>query len=104
MQVGPKDLSEAEHKPIVAHWYAEWRDDDLRRRAITRGEPGGQARLVAYTLLIVIPTVRGILASSQGQMAVLGDAVGILCDVLRLRARGHILDNVSGELALLIAL
>ena len=103
LQIGLHDLSEAEHRPIVAYWHGQWSDDELQMLQVTRGSPSGQARLEAYTLLVALTTWREVLATTQGTLAVLGDALGVLYDVMKLRARDSVLNSVAGEMALVLA-
>ena len=70
---------------------------------VTKGDPMGQARWEAYTLLIAMKTWESVLRETQGQLAIRGDALGVLQDVLRMRARDKILNDVTGELALIVA-
>ena len=39
----------------------------------------------------------------QGRRAILGDALGVLYVVVKFRARGSILNDIAGEIALLMA-
>ena len=39
----------------------------------------------------------------QGRIAILGDALGILYDVVKFRARDTVLNNIAGEIALILA-
>ena len=80
LQVGLTRLEEASWRPIVSFWHGRWTDDELKLLQVDRNSPSGQARLEAYTLLIALTTWREVLARSQGTVAVLGDALGILYD------------------------
>ena len=69
-------------------------------------EPGGsagQARLEALTLLISVATWRPLLAASQGTLTFVGDALGVLHDALRFKAREPVLNGIISEMALEIA-
>ena len=68
-----------------------------------RGDPAGQARLEAYTLLTALTTWQTTLAKTQGHLAVLGDALGVLHDVVKLKAHDKILNALAGEMALILA-
>ena len=54
-------------------------------------------------MLISVKTLARTLAASQGPLAILGDALGVLHDALRMRARDPILNMVIGEMALILA-
>ena len=69
-------------------------------------KPGGAAgppRCEAYTLLLSIATWRMIIGTSQGSLAIIGNALGILHDAIKLKAKDPALNLIVGELALLIA-
>ena len=70
---------------------------------LERGNPMGQARLEAYPLLMALRTWKELLREAQGQLAIRGDALGALQDVLRMRARDKVVNDVTGELALIVA-
>ena len=57
----------------------------------------------AYTLLLAINTWQELILSSQGRLAVRGDALGVLQDVLKMRARDPVLNDVTSEIALILA-
>ena len=67
------------------------------------GDPGGQARCEAFALLHALTAWRKILGSTQGELAVLGDALGVLYDVMRLKARDPVLNAMAADMALLLA-
>ena len=70
---------------------------------VDRNSPSGQARLEAYTLLVALTTWRDTLASTQGTVAILGDALGVLYDVMKLKARDVVLNSLAGEMALILS-
>ena len=51
LQAGIRDFSSAHEQRYIAYWGGEWTKDDLRRVQVDAGDPAGQARLEAYTLL-----------------------------------------------------
>ena len=87
----------------MSYWADSWNAEDRRRLQIQAGDPAGQARVEAYTLLISIATWRQILLESQGSLAIIGDALGFLHDAVKLRAEDPVLNAIMGDLALLIA-
>ena len=87
----------------MAYWNTQWTDADVSLLQVVRGEPAGQARLEAFTLLVALATWRVTFTEAQGNLAVLGDALGVLHDVVKLKARDRILNAVAGEMALVLA-
>ena len=57
----------------------------------------------ALTLLTGVTTWRPLLATMQGSLTFVGDALGILQDALKLRAKEPLLNGIMGELALQLA-
>ena len=49
---------------------------------IEKGDPAGQARVEALMLAIALRTWKDLLLTTQGALAVRGDALGILMDVV----------------------
>ena len=62
-----------------------------------------QAKFEALTLLISVTTWLPLLATMQGSLTFVGDALGILQDALKLRAKEPVLNGIMGELALQLA-
>ena len=79
-----------------------WSDADLETLQVQRGNPQGQARLEAFTLLIAINTWRRLLVEAQGRLAIRGDALGVLQDVVKMRARDPRLNDITSEIALFL--
>ena len=77
--------------------------DELLLLDVQPGDPAGQARLEAYTLLGALATWQSTLADMQGSLAVLGDALGILYDVTKLKSKEPVLNAIAAEMALLMA-
>ena len=103
LQCGVPSLEAACSSKILAYKGTQWSDADLELLKVKRGDPQGQARVEAYTLLIAIRSWTQILMDSQGSLAIRGDALGVLYDGLRVRARESIPDDLAGEMALLSA-
>ena len=103
LQVGVGNLKDHEAAPIVAYWHDEWDTED--RKAVRAGlkDPADQAKFEAYTLLQSIIAWRPLLASTHGSLAIVGDALGVLHDVVKFRAREPILNEIIGEAALHLA-
>ena len=55
------------------------------------------------TLLHSVSLGRKIIAEAQGRLAIIGDALGVLHDALKLKARMSVLNAIMCELALLLA-
>ena len=51
LQAGTEQFSDAHRKPFIAYWTGAWSDQDLERLQVKRGDPAGQARREAFTLL-----------------------------------------------------
>ena len=66
LQVGVASQAEAASKPSVAFWAERWTADDLSLVNVAPGDPAGQARLEASTLLASVATWRPLVAASQG--------------------------------------
>ena len=77
--------------------------DDLLMIEVNQGDPAGQARVEALTLAVALRTWSNILSNSQGLLAVRGDALGVLHDVMKLRARDPILNSLAHTMALTVA-
>ena len=87
MQAGIRDFSSAHEQPYIAYWGGEWTKEDLRRVQVDAGDPAGQGRLEAYTLLHSVYLWRKIIKNAQGSLAVMGDALGVLHDAMKFRAK-----------------
>ena len=96
-------MKEAHKQPVITYWYGSWSDEELRVLQVDRGAPSGQARLEAYTLLVSVWCWRRLLAETNGGFAIIGDALGVVYDALKLRASDRVLNSVMGELALVLA-
>ena len=103
LQVGLHSIEQAAAAPIVSYWNTTWTDNDLKLVRAIRGEPSGQARLEALTLLIAVATWTKLFGSMQGSLAILGDALGVLYDFAKLRAKDPILNEIARETALILA-
>ena len=67
------------------------------------GDAGSQAKWEAFSLLLAVATWLPILSSAESQLAFCGDALGVLADALRFRAKEPVLNKITAELALCIA-
>ena len=103
LQVGLNSLDQATTKPVVAYWHDSWTESDFKTVQVRPQDPGGQASLEALTLLISVATWIDVLKTSQGAVNVLGDALGILHNAMRFKAKHPVLNAVAGELATLVA-
>ena len=95
-------LRDSATKPIVAHWRDQRPDPDMQVQKVHRNYPAGQARLEAYVLLTSIKTWLPLLKESQGGFAMMGDALGIHHDLVRMRTKDLVLLHVAAELALTV--
>ena len=82
---------------------AKWTADDLSLVNVALGDPVGQARLEAYALLVSMWCWREIVATSDGGLAIVGDALGVVRDPLKLRSNDAVLNKIKGEFALVLA-
>ena len=103
LQAGVEQFSTAHEKPFVAFWAGTWSDEDLARAQVKRGDPAGQARLEAFTLLNSVFLWRKILHKAHGKLAVMGDALGVLHDARKFKAQDRVLNEIMAELALIVA-
>ena len=87
LQSGLKTVEEAAIKPIISYWHAHWSDRDLATVKATRGEARGQAVLEAYALLLSVSTWAKILEQAQGALHIRGNALGVLQNMLRFKAK-----------------
>ena len=87
----------------MTYWHSEWTEDDLAVAQVQSGDPSGQARLEALTLLIAITLWRQVITDAQGRLAIVGDALGVLHDAIRLKAKDSVLNSIMCELALVLA-
>ena len=103
MQAGITQFNDAHRQKYVSFWASEWTDDELQRIQVKRGDPAGQARVEALTLLYSVFTWSKVIRESAGSLAIMGDALGVLHDATKFRANGPILNSVMAELALILA-
>ena len=103
LQVGVPSLEQAASCEIVSYLACPWTDQELEMLRVSRGDPAGQAKLEALTLVTAVNTWQPVLAKAQGRLAFRGDALGILFDMLRYRAKDSMLNDLAGALALLVA-
>ena len=103
LHVGVPSLSEASRRPIVAYTSAVWSQSDLAMISVRAGDPAGQARVEALTLAMALRTWKEILLTTHGMLAVRGDALGILMDVVKLKARDPVLNLLAHDMSLTIA-
>ena len=103
MQTAVYDLHKATSQPFMTYWQGEWSAADLSTVQVQSGDPAGQARLEAFTLLVSIFLWRQIFSEAQGRLAIVGDALGMLHDALKLRAKDPVLNSIMCELALVLA-
>ena len=103
MQSAVADLRDAFAHPCVTFWQSEWTEADRAIAQVRNMDPAGQARLEAMTLLTSVYLWRRIIADSQGKLAIVGDALGVLHDALKLKAKDSVLNAIMCEMALLLA-
>ena len=80
LQAGIRQFSAAHRQKLVVYWTTEWTDEELSQVQVSRGDPAGQARLEALTLLHSVHIWKEIIRDSAGALAVMGDALGVLHD------------------------
>ena len=76
---------------------------DLALLEVARDDPAGQAKFEAYTLALALNTWQRLLQTAQGRLAIRGDALGILHDVLKLKAREPKLNALAHQIAYILA-
>ena len=103
LQFGVPTIQDIAKHQIVTYLSVQWTDADLNAVRVTRGDPAGQARLEALSLLTALNSWATLIADSQGRLLIRGDALGNLFDVLRFRARDPVLNDLACEMALLTA-
>ena len=103
LQIGVKSLDTAASIPILAYVRTQWLDSDLDLLGVERGDPAGQAKFEAYTLALALNTWQRLLQTAQGRLAIRGDALGILHDVLKLKAREPKLNALAHQMAYILA-
>ena len=102
LQVLAEHLHESHGSPVLAYWSEPWNETD-RKLLRVRRESADQAKYEAYALLHSVLAWRDMLATAQGSLAIIGGALGILHDLVKFRARDPVLNEVVGEIALLMA-
>ena len=70
---------------------------------VNNGDPAGQARVETLALAVALRTWAKMLSNSRGRLVVRGDALGVLHDVTKLRARDPILNSFAHTMALTVA-
>ena len=103
LQAGITQFNEAHRQQYISYWASEWTDDELRRIQVKRGDPAGQARVEALTLLHAVWTWSKVIREFAGSLAMMGDALGVLHDATKFRASAPILNSVMAEMALILA-
>ena len=96
-------MTEVTNSAVISYSATSWADEDLAMIQVARGDPVGQARVEALTLAIALKTWSTILAQSQGQLVVRGDALGVLHDVIKMNATDSVLNCLAHEMAFIIA-
>ncbi len=103
LQTGVRDIHRATEAPIITYWTEAWQREDFELMQVAQGDSAGQARWEAFTLLQCVASWRELLTTAQGRLVILGDALGVLCDAVKFRAKDAKLNEVMAELALLVA-
>ena len=98
-----QSLQQAANCEFVAYLAFRWTDADLELVGVSRGDSAGQAKLEALTLLTAINSWKPTLTTAQGRRAIRGDALGVLYDVFRFRAKDAVLNDLVRAMALLVA-
>ena len=81
----------------------QWRVSDLELLGAARDDQAAQAKFEAYTLALALNTWKRLLHTAQGKLAIRGDALGILHDVLKLKARVPIPNALAHQMAYILA-
>ena len=80
-----------------------WTAEDAEAVHATVGNPESQAVWEAYALLLAFRAWTHKLAVTPGKIFLCGDALGVLHDAIKMRARDKRLNSIMAELALTIA-
>ena len=89
--------------PVAFYWSTRWKQDDEKLIGAKIGAAASQAKWEAYALLLAVMTWRPILKATESQLAFCGDALGVLIDAMKFRAREPMLNKLMAELALVVA-
>ena len=100
---GGATLQETWNDEITDYIIAEWTEQDHQNLHAARGDPKHQAEWETYALLMAIRTWCKRLAQFQGKLWIVGDAKGILQDVIARRARNPQINLLVAEIQLELA-
>ena len=103
MQLNIVHWNERDHTPVLEHWARVWAAKDAEVVHATIGNPESQAVWEAYALLLTFRAWTHKLAVAPGNIFLCGDALGVLHDAIKMRARDKRVNSVIAEIALTIA-
>ena len=103
VQLAVRLRSDRVRAPIAFYWSTQWSRDDEKLLGASIGAASSQAKWEAYSLLLAVKTWLPILRACASQLALCGDALGVLADAMKFRAREPVLNKLMAELALTIA-
>ena len=103
LQYGLTDISCRGEFPIAFYWRTTWTEQDANLLDAKIGDCASQAKWEAYTLLLACIKGLPVLTRCNSTVHLVGDALGVLCDALKFRARDPVLNRLLGELALRVA-
>ena len=96
LQTDTSELNEAHLSLVVAYWVDQWDASDRAAMRASEHDPADQPKVEAYTLLYSIVVWNRVLASAQGNLAIMGGALGIRRDGLKFRAKEPTLKRIVG--------
>ena len=103
LQAGVTQFNTAHRQPYISYWHDTWTDEELELLQIVRGDPAGQARLEAWTMLYSHYVWKDILREASGGLAVMGDALGVLHGAQKFKANDAVLNLIMAEAAIILA-
>jgi hypothetical protein len=103
IQIALPIRADRSRSPVSFYWRSRWTHAGEKLLAAQIGEAASQAKWEAFALLLAVIAWLPILSVMESQLVFCGDALGILADALKLRAKEPVLNRIMAELALAIA-
>ena len=101
------DLPSPEHlqnsTPALRFTYKAWEHREEQMLGAVIGDPAGQARWEAFTILASMSLWRSLWCPRHRQITILGDALGIMEGAAKFRSKDPKINSIFAELALLVA-